>query len=110
MMFDAALIFAAQYIYILLLGLQSLNVRDRHFVGAAVTSFLLGVLGFFVTSIVGGARGMEFSMLWWGFVFSGPAGIVTAMVIHPWLVDFFGGVYERGWSGWAQGKRQERSR
>lgn len=101
-MTDALLIFAAQYIYILLLGLQSLNVRDRHFIGAAVTSFLLGVLGFFVTSIVGDARGMEFSLLWWGFVFSGPAGIVTAMVIHPVLVNFFGRLYAGG-SGRVQG-------
>lgn len=92
-MIDALLIFAAQYVYILLLGLQSLNVRDRHYVGAAVTSGLLGVLGFFVTSIVGAAKGMEFSMLWWGFVASGPAGIVTAMLIHPVLVNFFGGLY-----------------
>lgn len=89
-MIDAALIFAAQYIYILLLGLQSLNVRDRHYVGAAVTSAMLGVLGFFVTSIVGDARGMEFTVLWWSFVASGPAGIVSAMLLHPRLVSFFG--------------------
>lgn len=92
-MTEALTVFFAQYLYILLLGLQSLNVRDRHFVGAAITSLLLGVLGFFVTSIVGTSRGLEFAAVWWGFVISGPSGITTAMLIHPWLVSFFRGLY-----------------
>lgn len=86
---EAALVFVAQYVYILLLGLQSLNVQQRRFVGAAITSTLLGIGGFFVTSIVGSAKGMTFTALWWGFVVSGPAGITTAMVIHPRLVSLF---------------------
>lgn len=89
-MSDVAIVFIAQYLMVLLLGLQSLNVRDRHYVGAAVTSFLLGVCGFFITSTVGSAKGMVLTTLWWGFVLAGPCGIVTAMLIHPWLVRLFG--------------------
>lgn len=85
-MTDAAFIFAAQYIYILLLGLQSLNVNQKRYVMAAACSFLLGTLGFYVTAVVGDARDLTFTVLWWGFVFAGPAGICTAMWIHPYLV------------------------
>lgn len=88
---EAALVFVAQYAYVLLLGLQSLNVHQRRFIGAAVTSLLLGVGGFFVTSVVGSSKGLTLSVVWWGFVLAGPAGITTAMAIHPWLVRRFGG-------------------
>jgi hypothetical protein len=88
-MSDSLLVFAASYLNVLLLGLQSLNVHQRRFVGAAICSTLLGVSGFVVTSIIGDARGLTLSVLWWAFVLSGPAGIVTAMAIHPWLVKVF---------------------
>ena len=87
---EVALVFVAQYIFVLLLGLQSLNVRDRHYFGAAVTSFLLGVGGFFLTSTIGSAKGMALTPLWWSFVLAGPCGIVTAIAVHPHLVKFFG--------------------
>jgi hypothetical protein len=86
---DALLVFAAQYLYVLLMGLQSLNVNQRRYVWAAVTSFLLGALGFLTTSIVGAAKGMELTLLWWCFVVSGPVGIVSAMHLQPWLVKVF---------------------
>jgi hypothetical protein len=86
---EAALVFLAQYVYVLLLGLQSLNVNQRRFGMAAATSFLLGILGFLTTSIVGAAKGMELSLLWWGFVVSGPVGIVSAMLLQPHLVRLF---------------------
>jgi hypothetical protein len=85
-MADALMVFAAQYVYVLLLGLQSLNVNQRRYGMAAATSFLLGVLGFLTTSIVGAAKGMELSLLWWCFVLSGPIGILSAMHLQPWLV------------------------
>lgn len=88
---DALLIFAVQYVYVLLLGLQSLNVNQKRYVSAAVVSFLLGIGGFFITSVIGSAREMTFTALWWGFCLSGPAGIVTAMRIHPWMVSRFRG-------------------
>lgn len=85
------MVFGAQYCYVLLLGLQSLNVQQRRYLAAAVCSFLLGVGGFYVTSVVGSSRGLTFEAVWWGFTLSGPAGITTAMLIHPWLVRVFGG-------------------
>jgi hypothetical protein len=86
---EALLVFAAQYVYVLLLGLQSLNVNQKRYGWAAVTSFMLGVLGFLTTSIVGAAKGMELTLLWWCFVVSGPVGIVSAMHLQPWLVKAF---------------------
>lgn len=88
---EAALVFAVQYVYILLLGLQSLNVNQGRYIAAAATSALLGVGGFYITSVIGAAKNMELSMLWWCFVAAGPAGIVTAMRIHPLLVKITGG-------------------
>lgn len=88
---DSILVFVLQYVYVLLLGLQSLNVHQRRYVGAAITSLLLGIGGFYVTSVVGSSRGMTLSSVWWGFVLAGPAGITTAIAIHPWLVRRFGG-------------------
>jgi hypothetical protein len=85
-MTEAAVVFVAQYLMVLLLGLQSLNVRDRHYVLAGITSFMLGVCGFYVTSIVGAAKGQVLTILWWSFVIAGPCGIITAMAVHPALV------------------------
>lgn len=88
-MHDAILVFLAQYVYILLLGLQSLNVNQRRYWAAGTVSALLGVLGFFLTSVIGDARNLQWTLLWWGFVASGPAGICTAIWIHPHLVRWF---------------------
>ncbi len=88
-MTESAAVFVAQYLMVLLLGLQSLNVRDHHYVLAGITSFLLGVCGFYVTSVVGAAKGQALTILWWSFVVAGPCGIVTAMAIHPTLVGIW---------------------
>ncbi len=86
---DGVVVFVAQYLYVLLLGLQSLNVNQRHFVLAAITSFVLGIGGFYLTSVIGNARGQELTAIWYGFVFSGPAGITSAMVLQPHLVRLY---------------------
>lgn len=70
--------------------LQSLNVNQRRYLAAAVTSFLLGIGGFFLTSVIGEAKGQEGTVLWWAFVLAGPAGIVLAIAVHPLLVRAFG--------------------
>ena len=87
---NEALIFLAQFSMIFLLGVQSLNVRDGHYVGAAVTSLLLGITGFTITSIVGKLH-LEDLLEPIGLVFlvAGPVGIVTAMKSHDWLVRKF---------------------
>lgn len=90
-MSEGALVFVVQAVYVVLLGLQSLNVNGGHRVLAAATSFALGVSGFYVTSVVGSAKGGEGSFLWWCFVLSGPVGILAAMSLHPRLVRLFKG-------------------
>jgi len=89
-MSDVITVFVAQYFMVLLLGIQSLNVRDGHYALAAITSTLLGVCGFYITSIIGDAKGQVLSILWWSFVIAGPCGIVTAMAIHPKLLSLWG--------------------
>lgn len=46
-------IFLAQFVTVYLLGVQSLNVRDGNYVGAAVTSVALGCSGYYLAAAVG---------------------------------------------------------
>ena len=81
------LVFVAQFSVTLLLGLQSLNVNGGHVYLAILTSALLGVFGYYVTSMIAATNisGM-FSLLWWAFIIAGPCGIAVAIKTHPWLV------------------------
>jgi len=83
---EALTVFAAQFAYVLLLGLQSLNVNGRHYGMSMVTSFALGTLGFYLTAMVAEVKiSGQFGSVWWGFVAAGPAGIALAIWIHPRL-------------------------
>ena len=91
-MLTALLIFAAQFVYIMLLGLQQLNVVGKHYVGAATVSLALGVFGYHLTATIAiHAEGHTFGLVWWGYVLAGPIAICTAMAIHPffkkWLTN-----------------------
>jgi hypothetical protein len=82
----SAIIFAAQFVFILLLGLQQLNVVNHHYAGAAAVSLALGVIGFHLTATIAAVRNEgRFTPLWWSYIIAGPCGIVTAMLIHPIL-------------------------
>lgn len=86
MMLDVAGVFAAQFVYVLLLGLQSLNVNGRHYAMAAATSVHLGVLGFWLTAMIAEVKTAGVGDgVWWAFVLAGPVGIVVAIYIHPHL-------------------------
>lgn len=87
---NETLIFVAQFSMIFLLGVQQLNVRDGHYIGAAITSLLLGVTGFTITSIVGKLQ-LEDLLRPIGvtFLVAGPIGITAAMYSHDWLVKQF---------------------
>ena len=58
------LVFLCQLPYVFLLGIQSRNVRDSQYLGAAMVSTVLGMMGLFMTSdiarsaIVGGDTGL----------------------------------------------------
>ena len=83
-MLNAVAVFACQYAYIFLLGMQQQNVIARRYVGAALVSLLLGMGGYHLTATIALAAGQGwFSPVWWGYILAGPAGIVTAMWVHP---------------------------
>jgi hypothetical protein len=84
-----ALVFLCQLSYVCLLGIQSRNVRDSQYLGAAMVSTVLGVMGLYMTTaiaksaIVGGDPGV-----WIAYIGAGPLGICLAM----WLHNRFSGV------------------
>lgn len=76
---DFAIIFAAQYVYILLLAVQSLNINHGKQVAAAMTSLMLGCFGYHLTATIAMHKGEEFGFVWLGYVLAGPCGAVTGM-------------------------------
>lgn len=89
-MTDLLIIFCAQFVYVMLLGLQSLNVNGRHYALAATTSTLLGVLGFALTAAIAQKPHVG-TAIWWAYIAAGPAGIATSIYLHPKLQ----GLYDR---------------
>lgn len=87
---DAILIFVSQFGLIYLLGFQQMNVVGKHYVAAAITSFLLGLFGWFTISIISSAN-LEgiFSFIFWVYVIAGPLAIVSAMRTHPYIVRVY---------------------
>jgi len=79
-------IFFAQYLTVLLMGLQSLNVIERRFMLAGITSIALGACTYHLTAVIGAAQSSQGSALWLAFIFAGPLGIWTAMLLQPFLV------------------------
>lgn len=77
-------VFSSQFAMIFLLGIQQMNVTGRHFVAAFITSLLLGICGYYLTSVIAqiNIEGV-LSSVWWSFIMSGPLGIITAMKVHP---------------------------
>jgi hypothetical protein len=78
---DALIVFVAQFVQVLLLGLQSLNVNHGRRAAAATVSLLLGTIGFHITATIASHRGEEFGTVWWCYVFAGPCGILTSMLL-----------------------------
>ena len=78
---DSALVFVIQFAYVLLLGLQSLNVNGGHRTAAAATSLALGMCGYQITSAIAAHRGEFCSVVWWAYVLAGPCGIVSSMAV-----------------------------
>jgi len=83
-------IFLAQFCTIFFLGFQQKNVTGGHYSLAFLTSLLLGVVGWFLTSIIATAN-LEavFTSVWVSFIVAGPIAIITAMYTHPWVVKKF---------------------
>ncbi len=80
---QAATIFASQFILVFLLGLQSQHIRDGKKLSAAITSALLGVVGWTTTGIISEvySQGM-FSIVFAAFCASGPIAISLSIYLH----------------------------
>ena len=84
---NALFLFAATYFLVLFLGLQSLNVNGGHRFLSALTSFGIGTANITILKIMPGPTGgLELI----AYLTGGPAGILTSMAIHPWMVKKFG--------------------
>lgn len=75
------MIFLSQFLTVYLLGMQSLMVRDNHYLGAFIGSLLIGICQFYIYTTAD-----SFDLLsihWFMFIFAGPFAIVLAMKTHP---------------------------
>jgi hypothetical protein len=84
-MTTALALLASTYLLVLFLGLQSLNVNGGHRLGAFVTSFAIGGANLALYKLAPNAAGLEIA----AYLLGGPAGIVTAMAMHPRLVALY---------------------
>lgn len=78
---DALVVFVAQFVQILMHGLQSQTVCHGHKAWAAVNSIMLGAVGFHITATIAAHRGEEFGLVWFAYVTAGPLGIVASMIL-----------------------------
>jgi len=83
----ALLLFVSTFALVLALGLQSLNVNGGHKVLAALTSFAIGAANLAVLKVMPGPTGwLELA----AYLTGGPLGIVTSMMVRPWMARRFG--------------------
>lgn len=77
-------IFIAQFVTVYLLGVQSLNVRDGNYIGAALTSTALGCSGYYLAATVGKLPADAWlTAPWWAYIAAGPVAICSAIKTHP---------------------------
>lgn len=84
------LVFSAQFVLVFLLGIQSQFVRDGNYVGAAITSFCLGVAGFYTTMQIAIIKEM-FTTMYWFYISAGPLAIVSSIYTHRKFSRWLGG-------------------
>ena len=77
-MTELALIFAATFLSVFTLGLQSLNVNQGHYLAAAVTSFFIGVGHTALYKFMPDAGGAQFA----AYSIGGITGITSSMWFH----------------------------
>lgn len=75
-------LFASSFLVVLLLGLQSLNVNNGHFILAALTSFGIGSMQMVMFKLAPHATLTEIA----AFIGGGPLGIMSSMWLHPRMV------------------------
>lgn len=75
-------LFASSFLVVLLLGLQSLNVNNGHFILAALTSLGIGSMQMVMFKLAPHANWTEIA----AFIGGGPLGIMASMWLHPRMV------------------------
>lgn len=75
-------LFASAFGTVFSLGFQQQNVIHRHFVSAALTSFVIGACQIFLWRTLPDASASEIAATLLG----GPIGIITAMWAHPIII------------------------
>ena len=84
----ALVILASTFGVVLALGLQSLSVNSGHRLFAFFNSLVIGAFNLALLKLVPVAsEPLEFA----AYLVGGPVGIVTAMALHPRLVQWFRG-------------------
>lgn len=82
----ALLLFTSTFITVLALGIQSLNVNGGHRWWAAGTSLFIGTGNLvLLKTLPGDTTWLELA----AYLAGGPAGIVSAMALHPALVRLY---------------------
>ncbi len=83
----ALILFGSTYVTVLAPGLQSLNVNGGHRAMAFATSLLIGTGNLVLFKVLPGpTSALEIA----AYLLGGPLGIVTAMLVHPALVRWYG--------------------
>ena len=79
----AAILFAATFIVVFSLGLQSLNVNGGHKALAFATSLAIGASNLVLFKLLPGPTdALQIA----GYLLGGPLGIVCSMTVHPHLL------------------------
>mgnify|MGYP003560162283 FL=1 len=82
----ALALFASTFALVFLLGVQQLNVQHGHQAAAFFTSLFIGASQLALYKMTPAAAGVEVA----AYLSGGPAAIICAMRIHPWLRATFG--------------------
>lgn len=84
---NALILFCSRWALVLFLGIQSLNVNGGHRLLACLTSFGIGAANLTVLKIMPGPTSTLEIV---AYLSGGPIGIVTSMLVHPYMVRFLG--------------------
>jgi hypothetical protein len=84
---EAIVVYAAQFFFIFLKGLQQINVVKQRYVASVLISFCLGVAGLLTIGIIAKAvtQGSHW-LTYAGFLIGGPMGIISAI----WMEKTYG--------------------
>jgi len=77
------IVFVSQFMLVFLLGFQTQNVIRGFYFQAALTSFLLGLAGWFTITIVSKMNAIDFmTLMFFAYIVAGPLAIISAMKLH----------------------------